>query len=61
VYRQQFPEIEQVGRFTYHVRVRTELGPDGFPAVATEPPAWVVGARWARWKARRMLRREMRR
>jgi hypothetical protein len=60
-HERSYPEIERAGRFVYHVRVRTELGPDGFPSVVTDPPAWVLGARWARWKARRMLRAELRR
>jgi hypothetical protein len=57
---QIFPEIEQAGRVTYYVRIRTELGPDGFPSVVTEPPAVVIGMRWAQWKAKRMLKRELR-
>jgi hypothetical protein len=57
---QIFPEIEQAGRLIYEVRIRTVLGPDGFPSVATEPPAVVIGMRWAQWKAKRMLKRELR-
>lgn len=59
--KRSYPEIERAGRFVYHVRVRTELGLDGFPAVVTEPPSFVLGIRWAQWKARRMLRAELRR
>lgn len=45
--------VEPAGRWTYSVRVVHGLmswGPDG--------GAWLVlGRRWARWKARRVLRR----
>lgn len=53
-----YPEIERAGRFVYWVKIRSEFGSTGMGTVGF--PALVLGARWARWKARRMLRAAIR-
>lgn len=57
------PVIKRVRRWVYQVRVN--VYPGGYRdwrwiGTTTEPPALVLGLRWARWKARRMMASELR-
>lgn len=58
--QRMLPVVEPAGRLLYHVRIRFDFG-EGTLSSVTEPPAHVIGLRWAQWKARRMLRAELRR
>lgn len=52
--------VRRVGQFVYELRLlwRREAS---WIVMETVPYSYVIGARWAQWKARRMIRAALRR